>query len=377
MRVKWYSNSIGLRSGGILENPGLFERLSKYLGAHGEAGVDQPENASVLRQTQASYSSLTRNFVIVLSLASLIASLGLISDSTVVIVGAMLIAPLMKPILASAYGLVISDGRLFFRALLTLCTGIVITIVISASVETVFQLRDATNEIIARVRPSMVDLAIAIAAGIAAAMASVRKNVADTLPGVAIAVALVPPLCVTGIGISLKAWDVALGSFMRFATNLVAIVLCATIVFLIYSHGSIRHAWVGMTVVAGVIVGLIVPLSRTMQQIRYDDHAQEVFENYLHERYPVDGQIHPADLSELDVIVKPDHVFVYAELKSPPGGMTEEHTSKVRELLEEKLGVPINLKVQLLLTEEVMVYPTLPASGANPLYGKDALVPRK
>lgn len=168
-------------------------RLVAFLRGEGETGLVRREDPTVLLAMQVSYSALSLQFLLILGLASTIASLGLMADSAVAIVGAMLIAPLMRPILAIAYGVVTGNPRMLSRAVVTLSIGVLTTVLLAWLMEQLLGLREPTTEILARTRPSMIDLGVAVAAGIAAGLASVRRNVADTLPGVAIAVALVPP----------------------------------------------------------------------------------------------------------------------------------------------------------------------------------------
>ena len=189
------------------------------------------EDEKVLHKSQVSYSALTSQFLLVLTLSTSIASLGLMADSAVAVVGAMLIAPLMKPILAYAYGIVAADWRLQLRAAITMFAGVFVTMFVAGLAEKIIGLRGPTEQIMSRTQPSLIDLGVAIAAGVAASLASTRRNIADTLPGVAIAVALVPPLCVAGIGFSEGNWHVGWGATLLFAVNLVAIVLAAAIVF--------------------------------------------------------------------------------------------------------------------------------------------------
>jgi uncharacterized hydrophobic protein (TIGR00271 family) len=348
-----------------------------FLGAEGEARIDQREDAAVLHGTQVWYSALSLQFLLILALASTIASLGLMADSAVAIVGAMLIAPLMRPILAVAYGLVTASPVLLARAMVTLAVGVLTTVLIAWLMEQILGLREPTVEILARTRPSLIDLGVAIAAGTAAAIASVRRNVADTLPGVAIAVALVPPLCVSGIALSIGAFEQAWGAALLFAVNLVAIVLSAIVVLLVDGYGALRRAWAGILLMVGLAIVVSVPLATGLRQLEADDVAQRVVEAYLHEHYRINQAVHPNDLSRLDVLLFPDHVFVFLEIKSPAGGFTEAQASELQTALTQRLGRPVNLKVQLLLTNEFLLYPHRSPDGGLPLYGKDDLIPRR
>jgi uncharacterized hydrophobic protein (TIGR00271 family) len=352
-------------------------RFVAFLRGEGETGLARREDPTVLLATQITYSALSLQFLLILALAGTIASLGLMADSAVAIVGAMLIAPLMRPILAIAYGVVTGKPTLLWRAVMTLLIGILVTVLIAWLTEQILGLREPTREIMARTRPSMIDLGVAVAAGIAAALASVRRNVADTLPGVAIAVALVPPLCVLGITLSIGAFEQAWGAALLFAVNLVAIVLCAVVVFLVDGYGFLRHAWAWMLVILALVVAVSLPLQTELRQLTADDAAQRVVEAYLHEHYRIDKVVHPNDLSALDVMLYPDHAFVYLEIQAPSGGLSQAQAWRLQSALSDSLGLPVNLKVQLLLTEEFLIYPHRSEDGEVPLYGADDLIPRR
>lgn len=355
----------------------LLNRFFTFMRADGHVDEEQREPEDSLLQTLSFYSALRYQFVIILAIATAIATLGLMGDSAVAIVGAMLIAPLMKPILAFAYGIVTADWRLQLRSLFTLVIGILITLTIAIVVEQVIGLEEVTMEIMARTQPSLIDLGIAIAAGIAASLAAIRRNVTDTLPGVAIAVALLPPLCVSSICFSIGAWSYGGGALLLFGVNLVAIVLSAIVVFRIDGYGSVKHAWLKTLIIVLIGLLLILPLSKTMRQMKIDDLAQEVVEEYLHEKYRRDHVIHPADLSSLTALLYPDHVFVFMEVKAPAEGLNKAQMQEIHQRLTQAVNKPVNLKVQFLLTAEKKIYSHLLADGKQPEYGQDDLVTRR
>ena len=168
-------------------------------------------------------------FTILLLLSTIIATYGVIGDSTATVIGAMIIAPLMRPIMATAAGLVMGDMKRAGRSFLVVVAGVAgvigltwllteITIMRAISFET-------NSQITGRISPRLIDLYAALAAGAAGAFALSRDDVADSLPGVAIAISLVPPLCVVGIGLAEGEVDIALGAMLLFLTNFLAILL--------------------------------------------------------------------------------------------------------------------------------------------------------
>ncbi len=170
-----------------------------------------------------------------------IATLGLVLNSPAVIIGAMLISPLMNPILASGLALATGDIVLGLRAFFNLVLSCAAAIAFAVLLVVILPFREMTSEIAARTQPNVLDLLIALFSGAIGSVAICRevKGVVTSIPGVAIAVALMPPLCVVGYGIGLffvldaaTGWRVASGGGLLFLTNLVAITLTAMLVFL-------------------------------------------------------------------------------------------------------------------------------------------------
>lgn len=182
---------------------------------------------------KASASRVWR-FVALMSFSTAIATFGITSDSTAVVIGAMLVAPLMTPILGVSASIVSGWstrlGRSFAIVMLGIAIAVSLSFLLSRYVGGFIDVARNT-QIASRVAPTLVDLAIAVAAGAAGAYANARRDVSDSLPGVAIAVALVPPLSVVGVTLQEGEAGMALGAFLLFSTNLVGIVLAAAITF--------------------------------------------------------------------------------------------------------------------------------------------------
>lgn len=169
-----------------------------------------------------------------MAFATAIAALGIQTDSTAVVIGAMLVAPLMTPIMATSLSLVLGLPRRAARSLGLVCGGVFIAVafsfLIARYVPEVVEL-GANSQIAARTAPTLLDLLIALAAGCAGGYAVCRPDVSDSLPGVAIAVALVPPLAVVGITLASAELVLASGAFLLFLTNLVGIIVASGLMF--------------------------------------------------------------------------------------------------------------------------------------------------
>ncbi len=173
------------------------------------------------------------SFFALVILSVLMATFGLLIDNASVIIGSMLIAPILSPILSLAMGIVMSDSMLVVRSGVTLIKSLVIGVVLAA-VATLFVSVDNRvigGEILSRMEPSLIFFAIAFIAGFAAAFARVNPDLSETLPGIAISVALIPPVGVVGIGIALLDWSMISGAAMLVAVNIVGIIFAGMLVF--------------------------------------------------------------------------------------------------------------------------------------------------
>lgn len=162
--------------------------------------------------------------------AIFIASIGLNVNSTAVIIGAMLISPLMGPIMGIGLGLGIFDFQLIKRAFKNLLVAVVISLITSTIYFAVTPLHEAQSELLARTTPTIWDVLIALAGGLAGIVASSRKNISTVIPGVAIATALMPPLCTAGYGVGTGNFYYFIGAFYLFLINCVFISISTFII---------------------------------------------------------------------------------------------------------------------------------------------------
>lgn len=178
------------------------------------------------------HASPRPDFFLMIMLAVAMAAMGVVTDSVVILIGSMLIAPILYPLLSFSLGIVMGDGRLLARSAYTVAKSAVLALVASFIIGAFFTGTDLTK--ISIVNGSVPTLGFALVAGIAgfaAAFAMIKANLSEMLPGVAISVALVPPLTVAGIGLAHFDWSVFANGFLLFATNVVGIILFAVVVF--------------------------------------------------------------------------------------------------------------------------------------------------
>jgi uncharacterized hydrophobic protein (TIGR00271 family) len=224
-------------------------------------------------------------FVVLLFLATVIATYGVLGDSTATIIGAMIIAPLMIPIMGTAAGLVMGDMGRAGRSFLRVAGGVAGVIFTAWFIGTFLNptvVSFTTNSAITgRISPSLTDLAVALASGAAGAFAMSRADVADSLPGVAISISLVPPLCVVGIGLSEGEWSVATGAMLLFLTNFLAILLAGGGVLALLGlsaastrtlTGSARRKAFIYIAIGALLVA--IPLAATSIRVAYETTAE-------------------------------------------------------------------------------------------------------
>jgi uncharacterized hydrophobic protein (TIGR00271 family) len=200
--------------------------------------IEGPSRPRVYVQVYATAEMLSLNYWLEIVLSAGIATFGLVENSPAVIIGAMLISPLMGPIMATGMGLGIGDLFLTAKAIANLMLSVTLAVGLSALFVWLLPFHSATNEILSRTNPTLLDLGIALLSGLAGAVAVARSGGGGdgvaTLPGVAIAVALMPPLCTIGFGLGSGAnLHIMAGAGLLFLTNLVAIVSSAFAVFLL------------------------------------------------------------------------------------------------------------------------------------------------
>jgi uncharacterized hydrophobic protein (TIGR00271 family) len=171
------------------------------------------------------------DFMMMICLSTAIACLGLIQNSTAVVIGAMVVAPLMTPLIGAGLALV-QGNTIFFRdSIKAMGFGIGAALLISLFLGFIVPMEELTPELLARGAPTIIDLGVAFLSGAAAAYAVARPSLLGALAGVAIAAALVPPLATVGISLAEGVWKVSEGAAILFATNLVAIILGAAFIY--------------------------------------------------------------------------------------------------------------------------------------------------
>lgn len=281
------------------------------------------------------------NFFVLLILATIIATYGLISDSSATVIGAMVVAPLMQPIIAMTAAIVMGSLRRTLLALALVLGGMAAVILLAALLTRLLPdiliSFDTNNEIVSRISPGLIALLTALASGAAGAFIATREEIADSLAGVAIAISLVPPLCVVGIAAAHLNWGAALGAFLLFMTNFLAILLSGGVVFLLLGLGRLANSERdratrrnGMILIVAATLLVAVPLTITTTQ---------AVRGALENRVALDVVVVwlEGSASELEkVAVVEDNVDVY--IMGTPGSL---QVQSLADSLADALGRPI------------------------------------
>lgn len=290
-------------------------------------------------------------FVMLMVFASVIASMGVVSDSTAVVVGAMLIAPLMTPLMGMALALVMGWPNRLRRSALVAGGGVILAIGTGFAIgRAQFVVVDTltNSQIVSRSSPTVVDLVIAVAAGAAGAYALSRPDVSNSLPGVAIAIALVPPLTVIGISYSQQDWASGHGALLLFLTNALAILVVGGVMFLLLGvaplsrlTGRQHRVRTAAAVVAGsavLITGALVLNGTTVATNVFEQRStQETVAEWI-EPFP--------DHSTIDIRLDGDSVSV---VLAGPDAVVSPTADELADRLSQRLGreIVVDLRIRL------------------------------
>ena len=224
-------------------------------------------------------SKVSQNFMVLLILATMIATFGLFINSSSVIIGAMLLAPLMQPIVSLSMGVLRQDSTLEVNGAKTIAIGVSAVLATAALIALFTPIERLTSEMAGRLSPTILDLFVAIVSGAAAAYAKSNEKILGSLAGVAIAVALVPPIAVAGIGLGWADWHMFYSAFLLFITNLVGIVLAAAFVFAMLGFSPLHLARKGMFIWLIIVAVVSIPLYSSFRQMEEDIRVQRMLSN--------------------------------------------------------------------------------------------------
>jgi len=239
--------------------------------------------------SQAQYANLFKNlreesrtsqtFMVLLIFATMIATFGLFINSSSVIIGAMLLAPLMQPIVSLSMGVLRQDTTLEINGARTITIGVIAVLLTAALIALFIPIEKLSSEMAGRLSPTILDLFVAMVSGAAAAYAKSNEKILGSLAGVAIAVALVPPIAVAGIGLGWSDWGMFSSAFLLFVTNLVGIVLSAALMFVFLGFSPLHVAKKGIIIWVGIVALVALPLYSSFSKMKEDVRIQKTLSN--------------------------------------------------------------------------------------------------
>lgn len=306
------------------------------------------------------------DFFLLVVLSSIIATSGLLTNSPAVIIGAMLVAPLMSPILGLGLASLTGDAKFFRNAGIALARGAVVAIVI-ATILTLFNrllpflpLQELPSEVLARIRPTPIDLTIALAGGMAAAFALAMPSISAALPGVAIATALMPPLCTVGVGIAMGRWDVAGGALLLFVTNAVTIAFAAMLVFSAVGFTIKREEGriVPRALVVTAIFTAILLIPLTWLSVQFFRDASE--NRLINEVVTQEVVRFNAELADLTIDNQDDTIHIELTVRTSEP-LRYEDVNQIQQDIALRLQKPVSVVVNQIFASKLdpLIPPTL------------------
>jgi len=314
-----------------------------------------PERIKTVIEEISFGSEPKMSFYALLATSSLIASFGLIANSTAVIIGAMLVSPLMTPILGIALALVRGDTKLLGRAVQSEALGVVLAIGIAAILGLFPLALDATPEMLARTQPNLLDLLVAVLAGFAGTYAIIDVRLSPALPGVAIAVAIVPPLSNTGLCLALGAYRGAYGSFLLFFANFLAILLVSSGTFIAAGMApkflwKEKVGWVrrfGLAAVGFLVVGIY--LTSALAHIVKDRYLRNTLSAAITKEF---FHLPATSLSKMIYQTYEGKLYVLATVRSPKV-IPPDRVKIIQDAIAKKTGRPTELIIRCVLAKDI------------------------
>lgn len=312
-----------------------------------------------LKQIQSDLlaESMLDSAYLILTISSCaIATLGLLTNSTAVIIGAMLIAPLMSPIRGLAFGALQGNIALFRKGIASVAVGTVLSVAIACMIGLFVRVPSYGSEVFARSAPTLLDLGIAVAAGSISGYAKIEPKVSVSLAGTAIAVALMPPVCVIGLGLAQADGSLTLGATLLYITNLLGITLSCMLVFLLAGYTSFRRAKKALLWTLASTAVLLIPLGISFARLAQQAHLEFSLQQALLNR-TVTFQRLELLTSETDWLANPPEVRLNVRAQAP---VTPRQVALLEEFIKQQTGRPFTLIFEVGQVDEVRREETQP-----------------
>jgi len=284
-------------------------------------------------------ANVSSSYQVLMILSVLLALTGLYANSAPVIIGAMILAPLMSPIVSLAMGLARTEVGLIRTSMKTLGIGIAWGLACGIILAWAMPLDLPTDEMRARMSPTLLDLLVAVISGIAGAYASAKEEVAKSLAGVAIAVALVPPLSVAGIGLGWGYWDMAGGALLLLITNLVGIALAASVTFLVMGFAPFHRARKGLGIALVMALLISAPL---YVSFRHLVEKEAILKEVPRGEVILSGI--PVQVGS--VTIKAGSPWVVRVVLSAPSTLDQSHVEELKQIITDRTSENVLVEAQ-------------------------------
>ncbi len=287
-------------------------------------------------------ATVSSPYLVLMVLSVMLALTGLYANSAPVIIGAMILAPLMSPIGSLAMGLARTEPGLIRTSLRTLAIGVGLGLCCAVAGAWLMPLENLTREMQARLHPTLLDLSVAVISGMAGAYVNAKESVAKGLAGVAIAVALVPPLTVAGIGIGWADWTMAKGASLLFITNLVGITLAASATFLALGFAPFHLARKGLTITLVLMAAIVGPLYVSFEElVEGGEIVREVPTGQI--------ELAGASVSLRIVDVRTGEPPLLRVIMGSSQRLDVSHVDALKQLVSQRIGRDVLVEAQLTL----------------------------
>ncbi|MEB3828198.1 DUF389 domain-containing protein [Phormidium sp. CCY1219] len=311
-----------------------------------------------LRKQLLKDAELELNYVVLVISSCAIATMGLLNNSPAVIIGAMIVAPLMQPLRGVAFGALEADLQLFRKSLWTGLVGTGVAIFLSWAIGRFVNLppSEFSSEMLSRTQPNLVDLGVAIAAGAVSGFAKIRPRISDALAGTAIAVALMPPLCVVGISLSQGFFAASWGAFLLYCTNFLGIILACMLVF-VWGGYYIETEKIGRALgwTFALVGAIVIPLFWSFWTLLAEANIRATLKEVLQrETITVGQQVSLLRAIEIDWNQNPPEVQLSVNAKEP---ITPKQVREVEEFLYDRMQRRFTLVFQESQVREVRGQP--------------------
>ncbi len=305
---------------------------------------------------------LTTRYIFMMMVSTGIATIGLIINSAVIVIGAMLISPLMSPIMLFGFSLCTVDYNQLKISVKAIICGLLIAISVSAILTKISPIHQITDQIMSRTNPSLYDLLIAIFSGLAGVYTIITRK-GEEIIGVALATSILPPLSVVGFGIAIGDFNIAEGAAFLFITNLLAIAVSTTILAKWYGfgfHNSTAQTFWQVFMTLAIFITLSIPLGITLNKIASQTQDRNIIQSTINKYF-----IKNKDLNFIRVLFTNDKgINIRAVV------FTDAYNNVARDEILHSLGQKIKQKITLRLEQVIYEQGLHPEATQYPLSEK-------